>query len=604
MADGAQPRDLRPREGAGATSRLLEELLAEGRPVAEIAVRLGISVPDAHARIARSTGTEAGLPAMEAGRPLPPRPAGNDPPGGAPASPGVKAAGIRPPARQPRAPERRRGLSRRAFLALTTAGVAGLATGAGFWVTHETGGPETVARPPRPIPRPPTLTPAPPPLSVLRPATGVFNQVSLDAGAPLEAEHGLFVMRTRGEGAGSVRGWQLAEPGGADLPAYRASTGGRFIATGSALHDRVSGQSWVWPEDQLRLLGFSDDAVLFERLDPEREAQPVKRGQYILTDQNLEMRAEFELTGVLLPAVPPIFEPGGRRAFLALDQPYDYPALILLDGSTSRTQTVLAPQQPAGLRRVLFQPPVPLHDGSSFLMPYSYWPVRPQGLGYGVFATFMAHFGWEGDRRGVTRVRVDRAFPSPDGSLMAGERVLPIPGTSPQTYEETSTVLVIDGKTGQNRFRIRSGRLNYGDELGGARWLADSSGLVVQTRIGGKLGYSIVSADGSRLDPLPDPPEPSGEWFEHPDRRGAVPSPDDPSLISFGRTHVYDRASGRWAGVDLQSGAPAHLEPWTRRTSDEVMLALPHQPHRVYPLLAEIEETRIEHRVPFAGDDA
>ena len=51
MADGEQPRDLRPTEGADATSRLLEELLAEGKPVAEIAVRLGISVPDAHARI-------------------------------------------------------------------------------------------------------------------------------------------------------------------------------------------------------------------------------------------------------------------------------------------------------------------------------------------------------------------------------------------------------------------------------------------------------------------------------------------------------------------------------------------------------------------------
>ena len=29
MADGDQPREFRPREGAGATSRLLEELLAD-----------------------------------------------------------------------------------------------------------------------------------------------------------------------------------------------------------------------------------------------------------------------------------------------------------------------------------------------------------------------------------------------------------------------------------------------------------------------------------------------------------------------------------------------------------------------------------------------
>ncbi|MYA52796.1 MAG: AsnC family protein, partial [Dehalococcoidia bacterium] len=60
MADGDQPRELRPREGAGATSRLLEELLAAGRPVAEIAVRLGISIPDAHARIGLTRGGETG----------------------------------------------------------------------------------------------------------------------------------------------------------------------------------------------------------------------------------------------------------------------------------------------------------------------------------------------------------------------------------------------------------------------------------------------------------------------------------------------------------------------------------------------------------------
>lgn len=131
-----------------------------------------------------------------------------------------------------------------------------------------------------------------------------------------------------------------------------------------------------------------------------------------------------------------------------------------------------------------------------------------------------------------------------------------------------------------------------------------SSGLVMQTRINGKVGYSLVSADGSRLEPLPDPPGPSAEWFQHTDVRGAAPSPDDPSLIAFGRTDVYDRTSERWLGVSLTEAAPAHVGPWATAGSDEAVLALPHPPHRVYPLLADLDETYIQHNLPSEADDA
>lgn len=467
------------------------------------------------------------------------------------------------------------------------------------------GEPETVAHPPRPVPVPPTLTPVPPPLAVLQPATGVFKETAFDPGATLTEEQGIFFMRTAGERAGSISGWQLRDAGSGAPPAYRASTGGRFVTAEGALHDRVSGQSWVWPRERLRLLGFSDEAALFELVDPDAQPQRVKRARYVLTDAAMEEQAEFELTGTTLPSVPPLFAPGGRRAFLALEQPQQYPALFMLDGATGRVAGVFAPQRQRSLQRILFHAATPASDGESFLMPYSYWPTRPPlTLGYGIFATFVARLGWAGDHRGVTRARVDRAFVSPDGSLVAGERVLAIPGTDPIAFEETSTVMVIDGETGQNRFRIRSARLNYGDELQGARWLADSSGLVVQTRIGGKVGYSLVSSDGSRLQPLPEPPGPSGEWFLHPDVRGAAPSPDDPSLIAFGRTDVYDRSSQQWLGVKLAGAAPSHEGPWGPAGSDEAVLALPHQPHRVYPLLANLDETRIEHNLPSNAGDA
>ena len=565
-------------------------------------MRLGISVPDAHARIARESGGVEGAPLPQAARPLPPPRAGESPPG--PAAPD----GIRPQTRQPQVQEpepERRGLSRRALLALATAGVAGLATGGAFLATRERGEPETVARPPRPVPVPPTLTPVPPPLAALRPATGVFRELAYEPGQPLAAEHGIFFMRARGEDAGAVAGWQLAEPEGAEPPVYRAGAGGRFVATQGALHDRVSGQSWTWPEDRLRLAGFSGEAALFEQLDPDAEPGPVRHGRYVLTDAKLEERAVFALTGTPLPSAPPFFEPGGRRAFLALEQAGQYPALYMLDAATGQATGVLSPRRQSAMQRILFHAATPASDGESFLMPYSFFPTRPpRTLGYGIFATFLARLAWTGEHRKITRVRVDRAFVSPDGSLVAGERVLPLPGHEPEAYEETSTVMVIDGRTGRNRFRIRSARLNYGDELGGARWLADSSALVVQSRIGGKAGYSLVSADGTSLEPLPDPPLRSGEWFERHDVRGAAPSPADPSLIAFGRTDVYDRAADRWLGVEPTEAAPAHVGPWALSGGDEAVLALPHRPHRVYPLLARLDETHIERNLPSEGDDA
>ena len=605
MADGAQPGDRRPTEGADATSRLLEELLAEGTPVAEIAVRLGISVSDAHARI------RGGPPGreMEDSQPPPlpslgrPEQAGS---GEGPVRLAPGGGGVGPAGRQPRAsaPEPRRGISRRAFLGLAAAGVAGLATGGTFLAMRGDEEADTVARPPRPVPVPPTLTPAPPPLEVLQPATGVFRELTLEPGQPLTEEHGIFFLRTRGEGAGSVTGWQLAEPSGSSPPVYRAGAGRRFIATANAIHDRTTGRSWTWPEDRLQLLGLSDYGALFEVVE-ELGPHLVKRARYVLTNGQLEERAEYELTGTYLPSIPPFFDPNGRRVFLGLEQPQQYPSLTMLDGATGWASSVFAPQRQTTLQRILFHAATRASDGESFLLPFSYWPTRPPlTLGYGIFATFVARLGWEGDHLGMTRVRVDRAFVSPDGSLAAGERVLAVPGTEPPLFEETSTVLVIDGETGRNLFRVRSARLNYGDELGGARWLADSSGLVMQTKIGGKVGYSFVSRDGSRLEPLPEPPGPSGEWFQHPDMRGAAPSPDDPSLIAFGRTDVYDRTSGGWMGMNPTEAAPAHVGPWASNGSDEVVLALPHRPHRILPLLADLDETRIEHNLPSEGDDA
>jgi len=167
-------------------------------------------------------------------------------------------------------------------------------------------------------------------------------------------------------------------------------------------------------------------------------------------------------------------------------------------------------------------------------------------------------------------------------------------------FDSTSTVLVFDRASGEPLFRIRSARLNYGDDLAGARWLADSSALVAQTLIDGRLGYSLVPADGSELTQLASPPRSGDErWYEQPSIRGAVPSPTDTSLVSFGRDAVLDRRSSAWQRAMLGDDGPAHLDPWGG-SRDELVFALPHRAHELGRPLAKLERSRIEHP-PFAS---
>ena len=128
----------------------------------------------------------------------------------------------------------------------------------------------------------------------------------------------------------------------------------------------------------------------------------------------------------------------------------------------------------------------------------------------------------------------------------------------------------------------------------GSRTLRRSSS---QTRIGGQVGYSLVGAEGTSIDPLPAPPSSESTWFGHEDIRGTVPAPHDPALFAFGRTHVFDRAAERWHQLSLGDHAPAHLDPWSE-SDGEAVLALPHQHHDLRPLLADLDETHIEH-APF-----
>ena len=580
---------------ADATTQRLRDLLSEDVPLAEIAVRLGTTLADAKARIDRLDTPPAPV-ALPRAVPTPAATRAEV----SPETP-LEASATTPDPRTPATPRPADDVGskmpRRTFLTLAATALAGLAGGA-FLITRPTRSAPLEVRAPRPLP--PAPTPTPSPLALLRPAENVFERLAYEPGEAITATDGLFFLRTKGETAGSVEGWRLpaAEAIDEGSPRYQASAGGRFVAARSAIHDRQSGRAFAWPADQLRLAGVSDVAALFETLAPGADGAPQGTGRYVLTNEELQARAEFELEGRPTPGFRPRFEADGRRVFLAIDRREANPTLYLLDGASSSARVVFEPSTPFAPQRVFFAEATPLSDSSAVMLPFSYWPTRPpRPLGYGVFTTFVARLGWDGEQQATTRVGVDRVFLSPDGSQAAGELVIFSTAGGQRRFEPTSTVLVLDGESGRPRFRIRSARLNYGDELGGMRWLADSSALVVQTRIDGDVGYSLVSADGASLERLPIPPGGTGAWFEHVDINGAVPSPEDPNLIAFGRTQVFDRSAPRWQTANTAGQAPAHADPWSG-AGDEFMLVLPHDPHEALPLLAELDETFIEH-APF-----
>ena len=154
---------------------------------------------------------------------------------------------------------------------------------------------------------------------------------------------------------------------------------------------------------------------------------------------------------------------------------------------------------------------------------------------------------------------------SPDGTLVAGDQILPV--SDGDRVLPGAAILLAETATGETVFCQEFGTLSIGDQRGGGGWLADGSGFVAalrdETRPAG-FWYAVVQADGSSYDWLPTPPMLSdGPWHREPAVLAPAPSPDDPNLFAYGRSVLFDGASGDWHEAVLPDG-PAHASPWGR----------------------------------------
>lgn len=189
-------------------------------------------------------------------------------------------------------------------------------------------------------------------------------------------------------------------------------------------------------------------------------------------------------------------------------------------------------------------------------------------------------FDWDGTPQSAQQDDMRTTFYAPNGLWTATETRVARNGT------DWPSVQVSRGVPFSPDFRLRSAALTYGDVLPPNRWLADGSGFVAAIRGSGPddYRYAVVPTLGTPIQPFPSPRSINpGAWYEDTWTAGPVPAPFDPDLFAFGRLHIYNRRTGRWFSARITSDSgPDHLDPWS--AGEELVFALPHAFHDLRPV--------------------
>ncbi|MGK2964805.1 MAG: helix-turn-helix domain-containing protein [Tepidiformaceae bacterium] len=185
--------------------------------------------------------------------------------------------------------------------------------------------------------------------------------------------------------------------------------------------------------------------------------------------------------------------------------------------------------------------------------------LRPESGGVLVSLNYGERYkriGWDGAVRDAVAPPVGEV--SPDGTLIARtELIAPAVrgGWGMGEYPQLAMVVVTDRASGEVRFRARGAMLAEGAP-GSTHWLADSSGLVIETGD----GFRVMTRDGVVTRDLP--PAFRFGW--------PVPSPDDPDKFALGFAGYVGR-DGQPVEVDVDIGSGAWsvgLEAWGRDSAE------------------------------------
>jgi len=565
--------------------RRVFDLAVQPTPLAEVAVRLGVSVAQADEKLQRlfaRLGVEdrAGLRALAGPAAAAAEPALPPPETEAAAPEYVIGADDQPPLPSPK-------LGRRRLLQAAGAAVVVAAGGAGALLIRRDSQPSPPAS--RPTPVAGTI-----PVGSAAGSEGSFPLTPVDGGAAgfvtrswrpdelIDWLHGVFFMSVD---TGLITGYQFTPARGGSLEwrNYRVMGDGRFLtATNdfdgtSRLLDRDSpARTWTWEAKQYRLLAaFASStnatvSLLFEStLLEERTFHFV---QIAATTAVERVRVPAAATTGLQPLV--FQQPGGRRVAV-FHGPAERPEVALFD-TTSGEQLATYEINPGGQAKDVHIPLAFQHIEGGFLVR---WMTPTNGRGEIPQRFYSWPIRWQGDQMLFKREDEPATSYAPNALWAARETGVRWPPSAPRTPGAATwwpSVEISRGNPSEWPQRLRSASITYGDDLPPGRWLKDMSGYLAATR----NGYAIVSGGGEPIVTLPAPPSSNpASWFEADWVCGPIPSPFDASLVSFGRVHLYNRVSNRWFAARIPaSGGPAHLDPWSAGPR-EMVFALPHSGH-------------------------
>jgi DNA-binding CsgD family transcriptional regulator len=511
--------------------------------------------------------------------------------------------------------------SRRSILAAGLAGSAALGAGAAFLLTRSNGRPPVPAAPSSPAADTPVPTPEPQGIAAIQPAPGAFERLTYRPGERIDALHGIFFIDVKGA---QVEGWSLRVSPRETPPHYEVDPFNRFVSATTQddrgwLLDRLSGDAYSWPLSRLRFIAASEVAsLLFEEVDDAPAGTwAAGSGQYHILDPALQVRRSFLIDG----------GPAFTSAAFTWDP---WGAIIWRQRQSVVPQIQLWYLTPGGDIRPVF------HNGDRNLVPLpNAFQSRRNGPVAVHFSQAQPADGSPGtlvlslDPSGATiSEQTYPAWPvdcSPSGSsVLWEESIRRVDGTFIGTGEHWPAV-VLARADGTPIYRIKSAAIRYGDRLPGSRWTADEYGFTVQVRedsAGAREGfpevrYALVRASDGHLSLLPPLPDREQHWFTHSRNYGPVPSPADPTLMSFGRLALLagnrdtvpqgaiqpgrnPDAEGHWRfQATIQESGPTHLPPWGA-VGDEMRFALPHGGHGAGPLPCLLDP-KVEYP-PFSND--
>ncbi len=415
-----------------------------------------------------------------------------------------------------------------------------------------------------------------PGLAVLERDPARWRRVSLPTGGEITLEHGSCFIDTT-DGTLDVLSFEdeadAYGPGGWGYDAYEenefVSVSGRLISgwnTRSGLFDRVSGEGFSWPADALRLTLADRRLFVFAEIERDQSYlnNPFANGRFHVTSRDLTPLGSFD-TGVVFPGerVLAALTADGRSLFVA-GLADSLPRIVdLVDF------TVQVPKIPAevGSRTITRFATGPELSTVSVLYDGKPGPLQVTFSADGKVVALMGSVPPPGQEQHVPLISPDSRFALLHGTIRSRPG-----GMGPQ--EDWVYTEIYGPSSSDQPFRLLSGWLWYG--LGPRRrWLADSSAFIVRSGSpeaplesweswSDHRPYYLVSPSGelTRLPDVPDELREDNHAGFYTVFGGPEPSPDDSDLMVFGRTAVYNRATGDWFGPGSAPYPDETDDPW------------------------------------------